>query len=179
MSAVVRRKRLAGDGRSILAAVLALAMSGASVFGVAPTRFAGVWVLDKSRSQLVGVMSRVDRLTWTITQSAKVITIVIAATVEGRAQPAQTLTYNLDGSETTAEIVGQMTGKAVLKAKWLDGGKALELDAMSNIRAGDRDLAVGAGDRLELAERGKVLLVRHSFQMPQTVQDSKLVFTRR
>jgi hypothetical protein len=154
-------------------------MTGASARGVAPARFAGVWVLDKSRSQLAGVMSRVDKLTWTITQNAKVITVGIAATIEGHGQPNQSLSYNLDGSETTAEIVGQMPGKAILTARWLDGGKALELNALTNVSAGGRDLTVSANDRLELAEKGRLLVVRHTFQLPQTVQESKLVFMRR
>src|SRR5262249_20593286 len=105
---------------AILAAAPALAgapvrgEAGAPVRGEAgaPSSFAGVWVLDKAKSQLAGPMAQVDSLTWTITQDEKTISIDSASSVQGQDRPAQKSSYNLDGSPTTADIGGRMPGKA-------------------------------------------------------------------
>src|SRR5712691_3650618 len=113
---------------------LGLAVLAASA---ASANFGGTWVLDKTKSQgLSQRMQGADKVTWTITQDDK--TISIDQKVEGGQPggggggggggtgggggprpPAAPSAHELDGSETTMDIItGQATGKAALKATW-------------------------------------------------------------
>lgn len=155
-------------------------LTGICAAATAPANFAGTWVLDKAKSEsLPRMMQNVDSLTWVITQDDKHLTLESTAVAQGQERPAQKSTYNLDGSETTAEVGGRMPGKATLKAKWLDGGKILELHSVRNISAQGQEFTVTSKDHWELAEGGKVLKVHRTSETPRGTEESKMTFTKK
>src|SRR5260221_12366087 len=137
--------------RLFLIAGLMLALGLAVVAAsAASANFGGTWVLDKTKSQgLSQRMQGADKVTWTITQDDK--TISIDQKVEGGQPagggggngggggprpPAAPSAYKLDGSETTMDIpMGQATGKATLEGTW--SGNALEMSRKTTFTTPD------------------------------------------
>lgn len=144
----------------------------------AGTNFAGTWALDKAKSEGLPQQMADVQLTWIITQDDKMIKIEVKRVPEGQMGPGQPTVYSLDGSETTAEITGRMTGKAKRKAKWLDGGKILELNTVSDLEMQGNAFQTTQTDHLELAEGGKVLKVHRVGETPRGKTDIKYVFTK-
>ena len=182
-----------------LMAVLALAIV-ASAMAVA--NFGGTWTLDKAKSQgLTQRMQGADKVTWTITQDDK--TITIDQKVEGGQPPAgggggtgggsgagggggmgggrgpggppPPAVYKLDGSETAMEMG---PAKATLKATWF--GNALELSRNSTVTAQDGSERKSSETRkLSLSGDGKVLTaIVHSEGGRGGPTDSTLVFNK-
>jgi hypothetical protein len=146
--------------------------------GVAPANFSGTWVLDKTKSEgLSGMMAGAD-VTMVVTQDAKQLTSETTITGGQREVPPQKATYNLDGSETTAEMTGRMPGKATMKAKWM-GDNVLELSSVQNVNVQGNDVTITRQDHWELAEGGKVLKVHRKSESPRGAQESKLVFNKK
>lgn len=153
----------------------------------APANFAGTWSLDKAKSQ--GLSQRLqgaDKVTWTITQDDK--TISIDQKVEGGQPPAGgppgggrgggmggPRTFNLDGKELSAEVPG---GSNTTKTTWSSDGKTLEL---SSVRTGSRDgteFKFTTTEKLSLSGDGKVLTVNRHSESPRGPQDSTMVFNK-
>lgn len=167
-------KRLMMSSVAICAMVVGVLAAGA-----APTNFAGTWTLDKQKSQgMQGPMANFD-VTMTITQDEKRITIETKYSGGDREMPAQKATYNLDGSETTAETTGFMAGKGTYKAKWLDDGKNLELHSVVKGNRNGNDFTRTVTDRWELAEEGKVLKVQRKGEGRNGPFEQSLVFTKK
>jgi len=142
----------------------------------APANFAGTWSLDKSKSEgLQGRMAQSD-VTMTVTQDAK--TLAVETSISGSDQPPQKMTYNLDGSETTAEFAGRMPGKGTLKAKWA-GDSVLELHTVRNVNIQGNDVTITTTDHWELADGGKTLKVHRLTDSPRGTTEAKLVFTKK
>lgn len=159
----------------ILACALAVEVWAA---GVAPANFSGTWVLDKTKSEgLSGMMAGAD-VTMVVTQDGKQLTTETTITGGQREIPPQKVTYNLDGSETTAEMTGRMPGKATMKAKWM-GDNVLELSSVQNVNVQGNDVTITRLDHWELAEGGKVLKVHRKSETPRGPQESKLVFSKK
>ena len=155
--------------------VFVLAMGLASA---APANFAGTWALDKAKSEgLQGPMANADQ-TVVVTQDAKQFSYTTTVTVDGQARPATTNTYNLDGSETTAEIQGRMPGKATRKAKWVSDA-VLELSEVRNVSFQGQDFQIKTTEHWELADGGKTLKVHRTSQTPQGDRETKLTFTKK
>ena len=173
-----------------LIAGLMTAFAVAVVASSAAANFAGTWSLDKTKSQgLSPRMAGADKVTWTITQDDK--TISIDQKVEGGQPPAGgggggggmgggrgpagPTAYNLDGSETTMEM-GQ--GKMMLKATW--AGAVLELSRKTSFTAPDGTERTSAtAQKLSLSGDGKVLTaVVHSEGGRGGPTDSTLVFNK-
>ena len=152
--------------------------------------FAGSWGLDKTKSQ--GLSQRLqgaDKVTWTITQDDK--TISIDQKVEGGQPPAGgggggggmgggggrppagPTAYNLDGSESTMEM-GQ--GKAALKATW--SGGTLELVRKSTFSGPNGEVTSTNSQKLSLSGDGKVLTAVVHSESPRGTTDSTLVFNK-
>lgn len=93
--------------------------------------------------------------------------------------PAQKTTYNLDGSETTAETTGFMAGKGTYKAKWLDDGKNLELHSVIKINRDGNEFTRTTADRWELAEEGKVLKIHRKGEGRNGPFELSLIFTKK
>jgi hypothetical protein len=142
----------------------------------APANFAGTWSLDKSKSEgLQGRMAQAD-VTMTVSQDAKQLTV--ETSISGSDQPPQKVTYNLDGSETTAEFTGRMAGKGTLKAKW-SSDSVLELRTVRNVNFQGNDVTITSTEHWELADGGKTLKVHRSTETPQGTRESSLVFTKK
>lgn len=157
------------------------------------TSFAGTWGLDKSKSQgLSQRMQGADKVTWTITQDDK--TISIDQKVEGGQAPqgggpgggggggmgggggrppAGPAAYNLDGTESTMEM-GQ--GKASLKATWTGG--TLELVRKSTFNGPNGEVTSTNSQKLSLSGDGKVLTAVVHSESPRGTTDSTLVFNK-
>lgn len=158
--------------------------------GAASANFAGAWVLDKTKSQnLSPRMQGADKVTWTITQDDK--TISLDQKIEGGQPqgggggggmgggrpPAGPSTYKLDGSETSMDVpFGQMTGKATLKATW--AGDALELSRKTAFTTPEGERTSTNTQKLSLSADGKVLTAQVHSEGRGGPQDSTLVFSR-
>jgi len=156
----------------------------------ASANFAGTWVMDKAKSQGLSTrMQGADKVTWTITQDDK--TISIDQKIEGGQPPAgggggtgggggrgpggTPAAYKLDGSETTMEMGA---GKSTLKATW--SGDALELARNSTFTGQDGTERKSSETRkLSLSDGGKTLTaVVHSEGGRSGATDSTLVFSK-
>jgi hypothetical protein len=155
----------------------------ASAMSAAPADFSGTWEMDKSKSEMAGggQQGAPDSITWKVTQAKDTITIESKTVMGGQERPAQTLTYKLDGSETTGEIPGRggQMQKVALKAKWQGDGKILELSRVRNMSAQGQDFTVTTTEHLELAEGGKVLKAHSSTETPQGKREQKLTFNKK
>ena len=178
--------------------ICALSLLGALVFAsavnaAAPTSFAGTWALDKSKSQgLSPQVQGADSVSWTITQTDKEITIEQKVTGGamgpgggpggpgggrgGGGMGGGPRTYNLDGSETTADM-GR--GKAVRKASWSKDGKTLELSSKSTFQGQDgTEMTSTSNDKMQLSGDGKTLTVTRHSESPRGTQDTTYVFIK-
>src|SRR6266851_9464397 len=171
--------------------ICALSVLGTLIFALAvsaaaPVNFAGTWTLDKSKSQ--GLSPRVqgaDSVSWTIIQTDKAITVEEKVTGGamtggpggggGRGGFGGPRTYNLDGSETTADM-GR--GKATRKASWSSDGKTLELSTKSVFQGKDGEVTMTSTEKLQLSGDGKTLTVTRHSEGPRGPQDSTYVFTK-
>jgi hypothetical protein len=161
----------------------------------AAANFGGTWALDKTKSQgLSPRMQGADKVTWTITQDAKTISIdqkieggqppaggggggggMGSGGGRGPGGPAAPAVYNLDGSETSMDMGA---AKATLKATW--SGDALELSRNSTFTGQDGTERKSSETRkLSLSGDGKTLTaVVHSEGGRGGPSDSTLVFNK-
>src|ERR1700741_3788058 len=85
-------------------------MAGVWSVSAAPPNFAGTWMLDKAKSEgLQGNMANLDQ-PGVIPKDAKTLKIEPTVTGGDQQRPPQKRSYNLDGSETTSEMTGRITG---------------------------------------------------------------------
>jgi hypothetical protein len=139
-------------------AMLGVFMLLALAARAADTNFAGTWEFDKDKSTLPG-QGRGAPTSWTVTQDAKTITVESKMTFNGNDRTVKN-TFNLDGSETTADVTrGNNTGKNAMKAKWGEGNKTLETTTVYTGKRGDQDVTNTTTDKWELSADGKVLTV--------------------
>lgn len=165
--------------KTILAAtVMAVLTLGLGLVSAAPANFAGTWVLDKAKSEgLQGPMATAE-ITYVVTQTDKQLKYEATTVVDGQARPPQALAFNLDGSETTAELTGRMTGKATRKAKWMSE-KILELNDLRDVNFQGNAVQIKVVDHWELADDGKTLKVHRTTESPQGSQQLKLSFAKK
>lgn len=176
----------------------ALSLMSALVFALAvhaaaPGNFAGTWTLDKSKSQgLNPRMQNAESVSWVITQTDKDITI--EEKVTGGNPPAGgppgggggggrgmggfggPRTFNLDGSETSADMGGR--GKVVRKATVSGDGKTLDLSSKSTFEGPNGEMTLTTTEKLQLSADGKTLTVSRHSESPRGPQDSTLVFNK-
>jgi hypothetical protein len=141
-------------------------------------RFEGTWVLNRAKSEgLTGGLANAE-IVLIVTQNTKKLTAEQKIRVRGREQPSQSLTYNLDGTETTEEVVRPLAGTMHLRAKVLEKGAVLEL--RSTISGDDRgkETAIITKEFWELAENGKVLKITRIRETPSKTQQFKLYFEK-
>jgi hypothetical protein len=150
-----------------------------AVNAAAPPNFAGTWTLDKAKTtNLPRQWENATSITLEIKQDAKQITLETKA--EGSQFPSQPMTYNLDGTESTAEVGGRMPGKANLKAAWSSDSKTLELTTKrSGTGPNGEAFTFSSTDKYSLSDDGKTLTnARHS-ESPRGAQDSTLIYTKK
>jgi len=88
------------------------------------------------------------------------------------------LTYNLDGSETTAEVVRPLAGTMHLKARVLQEGRGLEL--RSTITGNDQGnkVTIITKEYWEIAGGGKALKITRVRTTPDTSVQFRLYFEK-
>jgi hypothetical protein len=168
----------------------ALMIVVASISAQKGANFAGTWELDKAKSKLPEMMANnLTSLTWTVTQTDAELKVEPKAEMAqggggggggrgmmGGNQPAS---YKLDGSETTTDLTGRMTGKVTRKAKWAGDGKILELNAVTNADFNGNAITSTTTEHWELADDGKTLKVQRKSESPRGTQESTYVFTKK
>lgn len=146
-------------------AVSALIIARAA--SAAPPKFAGVWLLNRSKSAgLTGTLANAE-IRLIVTQDDKQITAEQKVIIKGREQPSQEFLYKLDGGETNANVVRPMAGTMKLKARWIEASKTLEL--ISTITGDDngKETTITTTEQWRLVENGKVLQVVRARETPQ------------
>jgi len=136
--------------------------------------YAGAWTLDKSKSgELPRRWQSADSIVMDVTQNDKAL--VVAFKFD---QAGDTLTYNLDGSTSSANMGGPFPGKATLSAK-VNADGSVEL---TTVREGERDgqsFKFSSTEVWQLADGGKTLKVKRTSESPRGKQESNLVFTKK
>lgn len=172
----------------------------------APTNFAGTWVLDKSKSKDLPQQwaDGLESYTLTVSQDEKQLTVdnkinwkegggggaqggpgggTGGGTGQGRGRGGMgrgmptTLTYKLDGSETSMEW-GER-GTSTLKAEWKDDGKALELTSVRKFTNRDGEQRSSTSkERWELSADGKTLTINRTAETQRGEMKSTLAFNK-
>ncbi|HZB44944.1 MAG TPA: hypothetical protein VE360_06860 [Pyrinomonadaceae bacterium] len=89
------------------------------------------------------------------------------------------LTYKLDGSETTVESGGGRPGTSTLKAEWKDDGKALELTSVRKFTNRDGEQRSSTSkERWELSADGKTLTINRASETQRGEMKSTLAFNK-
>jgi len=185
----------------LISGAVAFVLAAQALAGVAaaPANFGGTWALDKSKSKdLPPQMSNLDSLTLTVTQDAQQITVDSKATMAAQADGgaastggggmgggrgrgmgggfAPSVSYKLDGTETTSE--GPRGGTTTSKAEWKDGGKTLVLHRVSKINFQGNDVTLTNTEEWSLSSDGKTLTVKRTSESPRGTQSYTLVFNK-
>ena len=161
---------------STLASLLTLIVVCAAA--TAPSKFAGVWKLNRDKSEgLTGALANAEILL-VVTQDEKRITTEQKTIIRGREQTSQEFTYKLDGGETTADVVRPLAGTMNLKASWTEATKTLELTSSITGENNGKEATITTREQWQLAEQGKALQITRTRQSPQGKQRFKLHFDR-
>ncbi|HXG68787.1 MAG TPA: hypothetical protein VNO70_27060, partial [Blastocatellia bacterium] len=75
--------------------------------------------------------------------------------------------------------MGQLSGKATRKAKWMDGGKILELHQVINADFQGNPVTITTMEHWELSADGKVLNVHRKSESPRGTQEYKFAFNKK
>ncbi len=171
-------------------------LAGVAVFAQKTTDFSGEWSLDKGKSTLSERMKNVESMTMTVAQTDK--DLKVTNSVKRAAPPAgggpppgggtgggggrgmgggmgdQTMTYMLDGKETSTEVPGPGGGTATLKSTAkIDGGK-LNLSTARATQMGD----IKSTETWELQADGS-LKVKRSTESPRGSESVEMIFTKK
>jgi hypothetical protein len=166
--------------RFISLCVLACALTFQVMAAGAPAaNFAGTWSLDKTKSEgLSGPMAEATVML-VVTQDAKQLTTETTITGGQREMPAQKMSYNMDGSESTVDVAGRMPGKATVKAKWSADGNSLDLSSVRQLNIQGNDVTITTQEHWELADGGKTLKVHRKIDSPRGAQEMTLVYAKK
>jgi hypothetical protein len=182
--------------KMILMAVLCMLVSAGAALAQSKANYAGTWELDKSKSTLPDFMQGVESMTLTVTQTDKDITVAQATKRAAQADTMgsaggrggmrrggggdQTMTYTLDGKETTRDVEG-IPGSSGVKIKG-----SMEKDGklkLSSSRTGtDRDGQPSTRttkETWELSADGKTLKIKRESESPRGSMSSDLVFVKK
>jgi len=167
----------------------ALMVGVAAVSAQKGANFAGNWELDKAKSQLPQRQAdSIKSATWTVTQDDKQLTseqkIERAEGAggggggrgRGFGMGGGRLTVKLDGSETTTE---SDRGKTVSKAKWLNGGKTLEITSVTSGEFQGNAFTRTTTENWELADGGNTLRIHVKTESQRGPQESTYVLTKK
>jgi hypothetical protein len=173
----------------LLIVCLLCVTSTASALVAAPLQskganFAGVWALDKSKSEMPPAMGdAIQGGSITITQDDKQITRDLKFDlVEGAQGGGMTgggggkITVKLDGSELITE---SPQGKSVSTAKWMDGGKILEVNVARSFNSPNGELKTTVLEHWELADDGKTLKIHRKQETPRGPFELTWVLTKK
>jgi hypothetical protein len=153
--------------------------------------FSGTWELDKAKSKLPERMAgALTSMTWNITQTDAELKIDPKTEMAqggggggrgggGMMGGNQPSSYKLDGSETSSDLPGGMTGKVTRKATWAGEGKVLELKSVINGDFNGNTFTATTTEHWELADGGKTLNVHRIQESPRGTMESTMVFTKK
>jgi hypothetical protein len=167
-----------------------------SAFAQKKSDFSGSWTLDVSKSKLDERM-RVESMTKTVTQTDKDIKIETATkrlpppdgAMQGGGQGGGrrggfgggdgTVTYTLDGKESSAEIDGQM-GKMPIKLKaTVESDGKLKLSSVSTFSGQMGEITITTKETWSLSDDGKTLTIKRESESPRGTQSAEMVFTKK
>ena len=132
--------------------------------------FSGTWTLDTAKSDPApqGRGGGGGAASVTIKQTGA----ELAVTSEGRQGP-QTMTYKLDGSESTNQVMGRGGAQTVKStAKW--DGSSLVIETTRDFQG----TAITTKEVRRLDNGGKEMVVESTTQTPQGEQKRKVVYTK-
>jgi hypothetical protein len=86
--------------------------------------------------------------------------------------------FALNGQECSVDLQGRMQGRATVKAKWVKGGKDLELDVVRHLGTQGDTMDLKSKERWNLSDDGQTLVVERSMKGPRGSQSAKLTFRR-
>lgn len=172
--------------RILFVSVLGVFVLGLTVAMAAAENFSGTWALDYSKSQGLPENAPKD-MSWSVTQTATELIIERPGMGGGRggaggaAAPAPyKAIYKLDGSETTEATPGPRPGKVTRKAKWLAGGKTLELnDVRKQTNAEGNDVTLTTTEHWVLRDGGKTLKVHRKQESPQGARETTFILNKK
>lgn len=189
----------------VLCAVFCLLSIAA--FGQAKTAdYSGEWSLDKAKSTLPERMKNIESMTMTVTQTDKDLKVATAikrgappqvgaggtsggAPGAGGPPPGggggrggggggdQTLTYTLDGKETSAEVAGGM-GTSIVKTTAKAGAGQLDLTNSRTFNSPNGEVKITTKETWTLQADGS-LKVKRDTESTQGTQSSEMVFTKK
>lgn len=146
-----------------------------AVSGQTPPDFSGTWTLDASKSEMPQMgrmggerMGRMGEMTLTIKQNAETLTID-----QKMGQMSRTLTYKLDGSESTNP--GMRGGEVKSTSKW-DGDK-LVTESTQTMNGPSGEMTIKSREVRSLAADG-TMLVEMTRETPRGTSTSKLIFRK-
>lgn len=161
--------------------ICALALSVLHIIALAapaPPKFAGVWVLNRAKSEgLTGGLADAEIRLY-VSQDDQLLSAEQRAVLRGREQPAVEFTYKLDGSETLIEVARPLRGTVSLRAKWNEATKMLELTAVNTGEVADKPMTITTREQWQLLDGGKALRITRTRETPQGRQQSKLYFDK-
>jgi hypothetical protein len=159
------------------ALILLLATAVYSV-NATTARFDGTWRLNRAKSEgLTGLLANAE-IILEVNSDNQRLTAEQKVKIRGREQPSQPLTYSLNGSETTAEVVRPLAGTMHLRAKVLEKGHVLELRSSVSGENQGKEVVINTKEYWELAENGRVLKILRVRETPEKTQQFKLYFER-
>ena len=187
--------------RIFVFAALTAALSISALAQAKTTDFSGTWVLDIPKSKL-DVRARIESMSMTVTQTDKELKV---ATETKRTPPPadapagapgsgsgggggmgrggggggdSTVSYSLDGKETTVEIEGP-NGKTPVKYKaTIEGGKA-NLSQSRTFTTQMGEITATTKEAWTLSADGKTLTVERESTSPRGTSSSTLVFAKK
>lgn len=163
---------------SAICALLLCVLHIISLAAPAPPKFAGVWVLNRAKSEgLTGGLAGAEVRLY-VSQDDRQISVEQRVVLRGREQPAQEFTYKLDGSETSADVARPLRGTVSLRAKWNEPAKTLELTAANTGEVADQPVTITTREQWQLLDGGQALRITRTRETPQGRQQSKLYFDR-
>jgi hypothetical protein len=87
-------------------------------------------------------------------------------------------TYSLNGEETTVELPGRMSGKALVSANWVEGGKAVELSVDRRVEMRGNEVDIRSDEEWRLSADGQTLVADRSVNTPRGSESVKLTFRK-
>lgn len=154
------------------------------------TNFSGNWSLDVSKSKL-DERARIESISMTVTQTEKDIKI---ETQTKRMPPPEgsnqgggrggfgggdgTMTYMLDGKETTVQQETAMGAQTVKLTAKIDDGK-LKLVSSRTFNTQMGEITMTTKDVWTLSEDGKTLTVKRDSETPRGTNSSEMIFSKK
>ncbi|MEY4168375.1 MAG: hypothetical protein RIR52_2199 [Acidobacteriota bacterium] len=140
--------------------------------------FAGRWQLNRDRSEdLTGGLAGAH-YALEVSQNSRELTIEEQVTIRGRTQPAQPLTYRLDGTSSTAEVSRPIAGTLELEARILAKGQQLELKSTISGDHENAPVTLITTEFWELIDGGKRLRITRRREFGEKSRQMILVFDR-